>query len=176
VAFHLTFEAQGQTVFVVEDDMDFRTALEDVLAQEGLRPVLFATAQKLLGALDDDVPAVIVTDFLMPSVSGAELLAALRENDRWRDIPVVVMTGTNDSALPLRLDAPVVYKPDTDVVRNGDGAGRQGPPLFDRRTLHQGTARGARCQAPPPPQSDADLGRSNVSAILAGIGAPECER
>ena len=114
MSFPMTSVESGQTVFVVEDDLDFRIVLGDVLAQEGLRPVLFATAQKLLGSLDDDIPAIIVTDFLMPGVSGAELLAALRENDRWRGIPVVVMTGTNDTALPLRLDAPVVYKPDTD--------------------------------------------------------------
>jgi FixJ family two-component response regulator len=89
-------------------------ALGDLLAEEGLCPVLFATVPRLLRSLDDDLPAVIVTDMAMPGTSGAELLAALRENDQWRGIPVVVMTGTNDTALPLRLDAPVVYKPDTD--------------------------------------------------------------
>lgn len=33
---------------------------------------------------------------------------------RWRGIRVVVMTGTNDTTLPIRLDATVVYKPDTE--------------------------------------------------------------
>lgn len=101
-------------VFVVEDDPDFRMALGDLLAEEGLCPVLFSTVLKLLSSLDHDLPAVIVTDMAMPDASGAELLAALRENDHWRSIPVVVMTGNNDTALPLRLGAPVVYKPDTD--------------------------------------------------------------
>lgn len=106
--------ARRQTVFVAEDDPDFRTALGDVLAQDGFDAVLFSSAQTLLSSLENDVPALIVTDVVMPGLSGGQLLGALRANDRWRGIPVVVMTGSNDATLPIRLDAPVVYKPDTD--------------------------------------------------------------
>jgi DNA-binding response OmpR family regulator len=105
-----------QTVFVAEDDSEFRHALGDILSAEGFRPVLFPTAQKLLSALDDQLPDAIVTDLVMPGLSGAQLLRVLRENDRWRLLPVVVMTGSNDTALPLRLDAPIVYKPDTEAL------------------------------------------------------------
>ena len=76
--------------------------------------MLFRTAEKLLGSLERVLPAVIVTDVAMPGVSGAELVGRLRRNERWRRIPVVVMTANNDAALPARLDAPVVYTPDTD--------------------------------------------------------------
>jgi FixJ family two-component response regulator len=109
-------DAERQTVFVAEDDPDFRVALGDVLAEDGFDPVLFSSAQTLLSSLDDSVPALIVTDVVMPGLSGGQLLGALRENDRWRGIPVVVMTGSNDTALPVRLDVPVVYKPDTDEL------------------------------------------------------------
>jgi len=109
-------DAGRQTVFIAEDDPDFRIALGDVLAEDGFDPVLFSSAQTLLSSLDDGVPALIVTDVVMPGLSGGQLLGALRGNDRWRSIPVVVMTGNNDTALPVRLDAPVVYKPDTDEL------------------------------------------------------------
>ena len=109
-------DAGRRTVFVAEDDPDFRIALGDVLAEEGFDPVLFSSAQTLLSSLDDGVPALIVTDIVMPGLSGGQLLGALRRDDRWRGIPVVVMTGNNDTALPVRLDAPVVYKPDTDEL------------------------------------------------------------
>jgi CheY-like chemotaxis protein len=107
-------DPRPQTVFVAEDDPDFRSALGEVLAEDGFHPVLFESAQTLLNSLDDGVPALIVTDVVMPGLSGVQLLGTLRENDRWRGIPVVVMTGSNDTALPIRLDAPIVYKPDTD--------------------------------------------------------------
>jgi FixJ family two-component response regulator len=106
-------EAGRQTVFVAEDDPDFRITLGDVLEQDGFDAVLFSSAQTLLSSLENDVPALIVTDVVMPGLSGGLLVSALRVNDRWRGIPVVVMTGSNDTTLPIRLDAPVVYKPDT---------------------------------------------------------------
>jgi CheY-like chemotaxis protein len=112
---------RGQTVFVAEDDADLRLALGDLLSDEGFIPRLFPTASTLLGAMDGDPPALIVTDLVMPGMSGAQLLRALRDDERWRHIPVIVMTGSNDTALPLRLDAPIVYKPDTaallDMIR-----------------------------------------------------------
>jgi CheY-like chemotaxis protein len=136
-----TTAGNRRTIFVVEDDPDYRTTLGEVLEEEGFCPVLFGTAQKLLSSLSCEIPAVIVTDVVMPGVSGAQLVAALRENDRWRAVPVVVMTGNNDTALPLRLDAPVVCKPDTDELlreiftvldrlpsANGAGTLRRGGP------------------------------------------------
>ena len=101
-----------QEVFVAEDDPDLRPAVGELLGEAGYRPVLFGTANELLAYLDRTTPAAIVTDMAMPGLSGSELVAELRKSERWRGIPVVVMTGNNDTALPLRVDAPVVYKPD----------------------------------------------------------------
>jgi two-component system chemotaxis response regulator CheY len=110
----LPLDGTTKVVFVADDDADFRMALGDALAAAGLSVVLFPNAQKLLRALDQTTPTIIVTDVSMPGISGSELLRVLRLDERWRRIPVVVMTGNNDTALPMRLDAPVVYKPDTD--------------------------------------------------------------
>ena len=103
-----------KVVFIAEDDADFRAALGATLTEAGLRVVLFPTAEKLLRSLDRATPAVIVTDVSMPGLSGPELLHRLRLDERWQRIPVVVMTANNDTALPIRLNVPVVYKPDTE--------------------------------------------------------------
>ena len=107
---------EGQTVFVAEDDPDLRIALAETLAEEGLRSVWFPTASSLLAALDGGVPDLIVTDLAMPGMSGAQLLRALRDDERWHHIQVIIMTGSNDTALPPRLDVPVVHKPDTEAL------------------------------------------------------------
>jgi CheY-like chemotaxis protein len=104
------------TVFIAEDDPDFRAILADALRHEGLAVVLFPTGQDLLSALERQRPDVIVTDIVMPGMFGPELLALLRESGRWRDIPVVVMTGINDTALPVRLNAPVIAKPEIEEL------------------------------------------------------------
>ena len=103
-----------KVVFIAEDDADFRAALGATLTEAGLRVVLFPTADKLLGSLDRVTPAVIITDVSMPGLSGPELLHRLRLDERLQRIPVVVMTANNDTALPIRLNVPVVYKPHTE--------------------------------------------------------------
>jgi two-component system C4-dicarboxylate transport response regulator DctD len=99
--------ASRPLIFVAEDDPDLRPMLGEILGDAGYRAVLFETAEKLLASLDGATPAAIVTDIAMPGLSGAGLLAKLRRNEDWRGIPVVVMTAHNDTALPLRLDAPI---------------------------------------------------------------------
>src|SRR3954468_6063355 len=101
-----------RTVFIVEDDLDFGAALAELLADEGFRPLCFTSAQQALARVRHQIPALIITDVVRPGMSGGELVKALRADERWRDIPVVVVTGGNDTALALRLDTPVVYKPD----------------------------------------------------------------
>ena len=59
-------------------------------------------------------------------MSGDELVRRLWRDSRWRDVPTVVITGTNDTSLPVRLDAPVVYKENVnamlDAIRSAIGA------------------------------------------------------
>ena len=103
-------------IFVAEDDLDLRLLLGETLTDEGFDTVLFPTAEALLRGLEHDLPTLIVTDLVMPGLSGVQLLRVVRADARWRHLPLIVMTGSNDTALPLRIDAPIVCKPDTDAL------------------------------------------------------------
>jgi len=102
----------GDVIFVVDDDPDFRAVLADILSDAGFRPILFNRAEGLLASLEWTIPAAIITDLVMPDLSGSELVAVLGRSERWGRIPVVVMTGNNDTSLPLRFLVPIIYKPD----------------------------------------------------------------
>jgi len=81
-------------VWVVDDDRSIRWVLEKALGREGIEHRLFATAQEALGALERDVPKVLVSDIRMPGASGLELLRALKA--RYPAIPVIIMTAYAD--------------------------------------------------------------------------------
>jgi len=49
-------------------------------------------------------------------MSGMEVLQRLRRSQRWASLRVLVITGVNDPMLPVRLDVPIAFKPDPEVL------------------------------------------------------------
>jgi CheY-like chemotaxis protein len=86
-------------VLLIDDDRNWLETLADCLRQRGF--VVRAAERPLLGlALLEkyDVQAV-VTDFRMPEMDGLELLRQVR---RRRPVPVLLLSGEEDPALPAR--------------------------------------------------------------------------
>ena len=108
----LAGDRMAGTVFIVEDNSDFGAALAELLSDEGFQPVCFMTGWEALDGLRSQTPALIITDVLMPGMSGFELVTALRAHETWRKIPVVMLSGGEEAARGRSLDAPLLFKPD----------------------------------------------------------------
>ncbi|MEB2312974.1 MAG: sigma-54 dependent transcriptional regulator [Sorangiineae bacterium] len=80
-------------VYLVEDEALERRAVSRALGVAGFAVREFAGAEAVMAALaeDPDAADVLVTDVMMPGMTGLELLAESRA--RFRDVPVVLMTG-----------------------------------------------------------------------------------
>ena len=90
---------EAKTVLVVEDEIEVVMALRDILSRAGFRVNTAmngaeALAQCLTGK--PFFPDLILLDLGLPVYRGAHLLCLLREQERTRDIPVVVLTGRGD--------------------------------------------------------------------------------
>lgn len=83
------------TVLMVDDDPDLRGVLVNSLDALGYRVIEAADGATGLSALDRQRPDVMVVDFAMPGMNGAEVAKAARE--RWPDLPVVLTSGYADS-------------------------------------------------------------------------------
>ena len=81
-------------VWIVDDDRSIRWVFEKALAREGIEFKTFASAQEALGALDREVPQVVVSDVRMPGESGLELLQIAKA--RHPGLPVIIMTAYSD--------------------------------------------------------------------------------
>src|SRR5262249_1300115 len=62
----------------------------------GISTFLFASGIEALAWLQDHDPDLVVTDFRMPGMTGAQLTAELRRNPRLQYIPVMVITAAAD--------------------------------------------------------------------------------
>ncbi len=80
-------------VLVADDELLIRYTLKAALADAGHEPVEAADGSEVLRALEDDVPEVLVLDLMMPVKTGYDVLAWLRENDRLRRLPVIILSG-----------------------------------------------------------------------------------
>jgi CheY-like chemotaxis protein len=91
------------TVLVADDDEDMRSLVSETLRADGHRVMEACDGEELLGhlrrALDDPAerPDVVVTDVLMPRLSGLGVLDALRRV-QW-NVPVILMTVLRDSSV-----------------------------------------------------------------------------
>jgi PAS domain S-box-containing protein len=90
-------------VLVVDDDSDLRRRLRGLLEKEGLEVEEAADGRAALTRLDEQWPALILLDLLMPGMDGFAFLAELRRRGEGRSVPVVVLTAkeltTADRAL-----------------------------------------------------------------------------
>jgi CheY-like chemotaxis protein len=85
-------------VLLAEDDRALRRYLEVVLRRAGYEVLPAADGLEAMKALLSNAVDAVVTDALMPHLSGHELCRFLREHPRLKDLPVVLLSGEDSSA------------------------------------------------------------------------------
>ena len=82
-------------VLVVEDDADIRTALIEVLADQGFRTTGAANGREALALLRGaaEKPKLVLLDLMMPVMDGEAFRSAQLTDPALKDIPVVVLTA-----------------------------------------------------------------------------------
>jgi DNA-binding NtrC family response regulator len=83
-------------ILVVDDEVNARTALADLLRDEGLDVEMAADAFKALGKYEAFAPHVVITDLQMPGMSGIDLMKKIRSGED--PAAVIVMTAFGDVA------------------------------------------------------------------------------
>jgi PAS domain S-box-containing protein len=81
-------------ILVVEDDPEVRQFIVECLDMLGYRVAQAEHGQAGLEHLNDEPPDLLIVDFLMPGMNGAELVA--QATSRFPDLPVIIATGYAD--------------------------------------------------------------------------------
>ena len=82
------------TVFLLDDDQAVVCALARVLQAEGFHTRTYTSANEFLATHDPDIPGCLVTDLIMPDMSGLELQSVLSARGIVR--PIVFITARGD--------------------------------------------------------------------------------
>ena len=114
-------------ILVVDDDVDTREMLREVLQLDGYRVALAANGRDALERLrSGPAPALVLLDVMMPVMSGAELLTELRRDPRFARMPVVLVSAFGRIAAPLAALAQGYLSKPSDLERLTDLLRRYG--------------------------------------------------
>ena len=107
-----------RTVLVIEDDALIQELVHDVLVDEGYRVLRASDGEAGLRVAASDLPGLILLDFGLPHMSGANVLSGLKHDAATRQIPVIAMTGqpTSLGAGPLPIDGWIAKPFDLDAL------------------------------------------------------------
>jgi len=81
-------------LLVVDDIPDILELLETTLKFKGYRVVTARNGQEALDVIQQERPALIIADILMPRMDGFSLVHRLRLDPETRDIPVIFLSAT----------------------------------------------------------------------------------
>jgi FixJ family two-component response regulator len=92
--------ADQPVVFVIDDDLSVREALEDLLRSVGLAVQSFVSTQSFLESKRPDAPGCIVLDVRLPGPSGLEFQRTLANSKV--HLPIIFITGHGDISMSVR--------------------------------------------------------------------------
>lgn len=152
----------AQQLLLVDDEPGLREAVQAYLEESGFEVSVASNAQQGWELLQTKLPDLVITDVMMPQVDGYQFLKQMREDPRFKALPVVFLTArgmTSDRILGYQAGCDVyISKPfDPDelvaIVQN----------LLQRRAA-QNSEEGSETQGM------ADLARqiAEIKALLTG--------
>ncbi|HYO10372.1 MAG TPA: response regulator [Tepidisphaeraceae bacterium] len=90
-------------IILVEDAQIVREPLARLLKSEGFEVAAAADGAEAMVLLQTQGADLILLDVLMPRMHGVAFLEALRGDARFRDVPVIGLTGISDTSRLARL-------------------------------------------------------------------------
>ena len=88
--------AGKKTILIIDDEPDTLTYFSSLLQDEGFETIVAENGELALKKLKETIPDLITLDITMPETSGVRCYRELRENDAYKKIPVIMITGVSE--------------------------------------------------------------------------------
>lgn len=87
---------EQKTVLVVDDDPDARDYLTTVLEDGGFAVATARDGREAIAVLQESIPDLVSLDITMPEQSGVTVYRRIKEDERFKNVPVIIATGVSD--------------------------------------------------------------------------------
>lgn len=89
-------------VLIVEDEPALTELLRYNLGKEGFRTATAANGEEAMLLVAEELPDLVILDWMLPKMSGLEVCRRLRQGPQTRDIPIMMLTARGEEADRIR--------------------------------------------------------------------------
>jgi hypothetical protein len=83
-------------ILIVEDSLTQAEQLKYILEQHGYRHSVARNGREALASMQSRVPTLVISDVMMPEMGGYELCHKIKQEDKFKKIPVILLTSLTD--------------------------------------------------------------------------------
>jgi len=94
--------SRGARLLIVDDSADNREIMEVMLQWEGFVTLTASTGEEGLACAAEYQPDLMLLDFVLPGLSGCEVVTRMKSDLSTKDIPILILSGMSDSASRTR--------------------------------------------------------------------------
>jgi len=84
----------GRKLLLADDSATTQKVIDLTFADEGVRVVSFSDGQQAIDNLEEVAPDIVLADVFMPSKTGYEVCQYVKENEKLKHIPVMLLVGS----------------------------------------------------------------------------------
>ncbi|MBA2732096.1 MAG: response regulator [Acidobacteria bacterium] len=84
----------GRTLLLADDSATIRKVVELTFSDEGFEVITVSDGQQALDKLEEIVPDIVLADVFMPEVNGYQVCEHIKQTERFRHIPVMLLVGS----------------------------------------------------------------------------------
>jgi DNA-binding response OmpR family regulator len=89
----MTDTTEKKFILIVEDDNFLSDIYQNQLQQAGFETRVVIDGQAALVAVKEKIPNLITLDMIMPGMNGFDFFETLRQDKKYEDIPVMILTN-----------------------------------------------------------------------------------
>ena len=87
-------------IYIVEDDANIRELVSYALSSSGMETEGFDVPSAFWNAINVQLPDLIMLDIMLPEEDGLSILRRLKENNKTKNIPVIMLTAKGFTQCP----------------------------------------------------------------------------
>lgn len=83
-------------ILIIEDDSAISAVLKYHLAKEGFNAIIIKDGLQALDAVRENQPDLVILDWMLPSISGIDILNVLKNDPIYNNVPVIMISSRDE--------------------------------------------------------------------------------